>query len=129
MEPHQIPIDINSPEYHALKAITLKNAKWSAEKIKKDKTYFTKNAVKQTPHTLWIGCCDSRVPETTILDAEQGEIFVHRNVANIVNPLDVSMMSTIKYAVDHLAIQKIIVCGSSTRKCPLNFRTYRLWRM
>ena len=73
--------------------------------------FFEKHAKGQTPEILWIGCADSRVPETTILDKDPGDIFVHRNIANIVQPEDLSVNSVIQFALTILKIKKIIVCG------------------
>ena len=73
--------------------------------------FFEKHAKSQTPEILWIGCADSRVPETTILGKEPGEIFVHRNIANIIQPGDLSVNSVIQFAITVLKIKKIMVCG------------------
>jgi carbonic anhydrase len=69
-------------------------------------------ALHQSPKTFWIGCSDSRVPETTILKGNPGDYFVHRNVANIVSPTDFSLMAAIKFAVDIKEVKQIIICGS-----------------
>lgn len=73
--------------------------------------FFEKHAKSQAPEILWIGCADSRVPETTILDKDPGEIFVHRNIANIIRPEDLSFNSVIQFAITILKIKKIMVCG------------------
>ncbi|KAJ4295301.1 hypothetical protein N0V90_007312 [Kalmusia sp. IMI 367209] len=69
----------------------------------------------QWPEILWVGCADSRVPETTVCDCRPGDIFVHRNIANCVHPDDVSAASVVEYAVVHLQVKKIVVCGHT--KC------------
>jgi carbonic anhydrase len=76
------------------------------------KAFFSGLAAKQSPKILWIGCCDSRVPETTILKMNPGDIFVHRNIANVVNQSDASLTGIIRYAVETLTVKLIIVCGT-----------------
>ena len=94
-----------------LKNIFEKNRKW-AEKVKASDPDFFKNLAKgQKPEYLWIGCSDSRVPETEIVDMMPGKLFVHRNIANIVVHTDLNCLSVIQYAVDVLKIKHIIVCG------------------
>ncbi|MFH1458998.1 MAG: carbonate dehydratase [Candidatus Omnitrophota bacterium] len=94
-----------------LKDIFEKNKKW-AEKIKQtDPEFFTKLSQQQNPEYLWIGCSDSRVPATEITGMLPGEIFVHRNIANLVIHTDLNCLSVIQYAVDVLKIKHIIVCG------------------
>ncbi|HET6180508.1 MAG TPA: carbonic anhydrase [Candidatus Sulfotelmatobacter sp.] len=93
------------------KRLLLANRAWVAERLKIDTDFFTKRVKTQVPGFLWIGCSDSRVPSEEITGAEPGELFVHRNVANIVVPTDVNMLSVVQYAVEVLNIQHIIVCG------------------
>ncbi|KAF2449264.1 carbonic anhydrase [Karstenula rhodostoma CBS 690.94] len=69
----------------------------------------------QWPEILWVGCADSRIPETTVCDSLPGDIFVHRNIANCVHPDDVSAASVVEYAVTHLGVKKVVVCGHT--KC------------
>lgn len=69
----------------------------------------------QWPEILWVGCADSRIPETTVCDCMPGDIFVHRNIANCVHPDDVSAASVVEYAVTHLGVKKVVVCGHT--KC------------
>ena len=87
------------------------NRKWVADEIAKDADFFEKLARDQTPDYLYIGCSDSRVPANEIMGLEPGEVFVHRNIANLVNNTDLNVMSVINYAVKHLDIKHIIVCG------------------
>jgi carbonic anhydrase len=87
------------------------NKLWAAEQIAKDPGYFDRLAHLQTPEILWIGCSDSRVPANQITATEPGEIFVHRNVANLVINTDVNVLSVLDYAVNHLKVKHVIVCG------------------
>jgi carbonic anhydrase len=87
------------------------NGQWAEDKIRLDPEYFTKRARGQNPTYLWIGCSDSRVPESEVTGTEPGEIFVHRNIANMVVHTDLNMMSVLFYAVEKLGVQHVIVCG------------------
>jgi len=87
------------------------NKKWVAEMTAKDADFFEKLAGEQTPDYLYIGCSDSRVPANEIMGLEPGDVFVHRNVANLVNNTDLNVMSVINFAVKHLDVKHIIVCG------------------
>ena len=87
------------------------NEKWVAEKLKLNKDYFEDLAKGQNPDILYIGCSDSRVTAEDMMGAQPGELFVHRNVANLVPTTDLSSMSVINYAVEHLKVAHIIVCG------------------
>lgn len=87
------------------------NKAWAAEKLNADPEYFKRLARLQSPEFLWIGCSDSRVPANEITGTQPGEIFVHRNVANLVINTDVNLLSVLDYAVNHLKVQHIIVCG------------------
>lgn len=87
------------------------NRKWVASKTASDKDYFKKLALDQSPDYLYIGCSDSRVPANEVMGLEPGEVFVHRNVANLVNNVDLNVMSVINYAVRHLKVKYVIVCG------------------
>jgi len=87
------------------------NRKWVEEKTAGDASFFDKLARDQQPDYLYIGCSDSRVPANEIMGLEPGEVFVHRNVANLVNATDLNVMSVINYAVVHLKVKHIIVCG------------------
>lgn len=87
------------------------NKKWVASKLEKDPEYFRKLSAGQKPPVLWIGCADSRVPANEIIGAEPGEVFVHRNIANMVVHSDMNMLSVLDYAVNVLQVKHIIVCG------------------
>jgi carbonic anhydrase len=91
--------------------LLLENKAWATEKIKDDPQYFDRLAHLQTPEFLWIGCSDSRVPANEITGTQPGEIFVHRNIANMVVHTDVNLLSVLDYAVNHLEVQHVIVCG------------------
>ncbi len=94
-----------------LKFLFDNNVEW-AEKIKKeDPDFFIKLSKLQTPEYLWIGCSDSRVPANEIINLAPGEVFVHRNIANVVVHTDLNCLSVIQYAVEVLKVKHIIVCG------------------
>lgn len=87
------------------------NENWIKEKLNLDPDYFKKLAKGQSPEFLWIGCSDSRVPANEITGTESGEIFVHRNIANLVIHSDINMLSVLQYAVEYLHVKHVIVCG------------------
>lgn len=87
------------------------NKKWVSDKLALDELYFKKLADVQKPPLLWIGCADSRVPANEIIGAPPGEVFVHRNIANMVIHTDMSMLTVLDYAVNVLGVKHIIVCG------------------
>jgi len=91
--------------------LLLENKAWAAEKVQNDPNYFTKLSGIQTPDFLWIGCSDSRVPANEITGTSPGEIFVHRNIANMVVHTDVNLLSVLEYAVKFLEVKHVIVCG------------------
>jgi carbonic anhydrase len=88
-----------------------RNRHWSAELRARDPHFFEQLAKQQTPKYLWIGCSDSRVPSTQIVDLQPGEIFVHRNVSNVVSHTDLNCLSTVQFAVDALKVEHIMVVG------------------
>jgi carbonic anhydrase len=94
-----------------LKVLFQNNKEWVTSKIAKDPAYFRRMAEAQDPLYLWIGCSDSRVPANEIVGLEPGELFVHRNVANLFPHTDFNCLSVLEYAVDLLKIQHVIVCG------------------
>ncbi len=87
------------------------NRKWIEAKTRDDVNFFQQLAKDQNPEYLYIGCCDSRVTAEEIMGVGPGEVFVHRNVANLVNNVDLNVMSVINYAIRHLKVKHIIVCG------------------
>jgi len=93
------------------KKVIQNNEKWVAEKLAQDPAYFEKLAKGQTPETLYIGCSDSRVTAEDLMGANPGEVFIHRNVANMVISIDMNLMSVVNYAVRHLKVKDIVVCG------------------
>lgn len=87
------------------------NRAWAAAMTRADPEFFTRLSNQQTPKYLWIGCADSRVPANQIVDLPPGEMFVHRNLANVVVHTDLNCLSAIQFAVDVLKVRHIIVCG------------------
>lgn len=87
------------------------NRRWAEHVEAREPGFFTKLLAQQTPQYLWIGCADSRVPANELVDLLPGELFVHRNVANVVVPSDLNALSVIQFAVDHLKVEHIMVVG------------------
>jgi carbonic anhydrase len=87
------------------------NKEWVAKQLEKDPSFFANLAKGQQPPLLWIGCSDSRVPANEIIGAPAGEVFVHRNIANMVIHTDMSMLSVLDYAVNVLKVKHVVVCG------------------
>jgi carbonic anhydrase len=87
------------------------NSNWSKNITKNDPDFFSKLSKQQNPEYLWIGCSDSRVPATQIVDLMPGEMFVHRNIANLVVHTDLNCLSVIQFAVEVLKVKHIIICG------------------
>jgi carbonic anhydrase len=94
-----------------LKHIFKNNQSWVASKLEADENYFQKLSEGQAPELLYIGCSDSRVTAEAIMGLEPGEVFVHRNIANMVPNTDPNVFSVINYAVEHLNVNHIVVCG------------------
>ena len=88
-----------------------RNRTWAARVVDKDAEFFERLSKVQAPQYLWIGCSDSRVPANQIVDLEPGEVFVHRNVANLVVHTDLNCLSVVQFAVDHLKVRHIMVVG------------------
>ena len=91
--------------------LLLANKAWAEEKRIIDPDFFTRLAAQQAPEFLWIGCSDSRVPADKITGTDPGEIFVHRNIANLVVNADINLLSVLQYAVEVLEVKHVIVCG------------------
>lgn len=87
------------------------NKLWAKEKVEQDPDYFNRLVNIQTPNFMWIGCSDSRVPPNEITQTHPGEIFIHRNVANLVIHTDLNLLSVLQYAVEVLKVEHIVVCG------------------
>ena len=87
------------------------NKRWATERARVDPEFFSRLVAQQVPAYLWIGCSDSRVPANEIVDLPPGELFVHRNVANVVVHTDLNCLSVLQYAVDALNVRHVIVCG------------------
>ena len=95
----------------SLKQLFENNRTWAADMTRQDPEFFRRLSTQQSPHYLWIGCSDSRVPANQVVGLVPGEMFVHRNVANVVVHTDLNCLSAIQFAVDVLRIEHIIVCG------------------
>lgn len=91
--------------------ILLQNKAWAKEMVQDDPLFFDRLAHIQSPDFLWIGCSDSRVPANEVTGTQPGEIFVHRNIANMVVHTDLNLLSVLEYAVWHLKVHHVIVCG------------------
>lgn len=91
--------------------LLLENKAWAAERIEEDPEFFKRLENIQTPEFLWVGCSDSRVPANEITGTQPGEIFVHRNIANMVVHTDLNLLAVLEYAVHYLKVKHIIVCG------------------
>ncbi len=93
------------------KTLFEKNEQWVEKRLSKDPEFFQRMAKGQSPQLLWIGCADSRVPANEIIGTEPGEVFVHRNIANLVVHTDMNMLSVLDYAVNVLKVKHVVVCG------------------
>lgn len=96
---------------NAYNKLLLENKAWATEQVQIDPDFFSRLSHIQTPEFLWIGCSDSRVPADKITGTQPGEIFVHRNIANMVVHTDINLLSVLEYAVEVLKVKHIIVCG------------------
>ncbi len=96
---------------YSLELLMARNRSWSMGQRQNEPNYFSQFVNKQAPYAFWIGCSDSRVPVESIVQAHPGELFVYRNMANIVHEDDSNFMSALQYALEHLKVSSIIVCG------------------
>ena len=87
------------------------NVEWAHRKTRDDPGFFLRMAEQQAPRYLWLGCSDSRVPANDVLGMDPGEVFVHRNIANMVHTSDMNILSVLEFAVEHLMVEHIVVCG------------------
>ncbi|RYZ39234.1 MAG: carbonate dehydratase [Myxococcaceae bacterium] len=94
-----------------LEVLFRNNRQWAASMVEKDADFFTKMAASHAPEYLWIGCSDSRVPANQVVNLMPGDLFVHRNIANVVVHTDLNSLSVLQFAIDLLGIRHIIVCG------------------
>lgn len=94
-----------------LSHLFVKNRAWAAEMVRRDPEFFARLSSQQAPEYFWIGCADSRVPANQIVDLPPGEMFVHRNVANVVAHSDLNCLTALQFAVDVLRVRHVIVCG------------------
>lgn len=94
-----------------LSDLLARNAAWSEERTRAAPEYFARLATRQSPEYFWIGCSDSRVPANVVAGLDPGEVFVHRNVANVIHSSDMNLLSALEFAVDALAVREIVVCG------------------
>lgn len=98
-------------QHRQLQSLFTRNKAWSEEITKNDPDFFTRLSKQQSPEYLWIGCADSRVPANQVVDLDPGQVFVHRNIANVVVHSDLNCLSVIQYAVEVLNVKHIVVCG------------------
>ncbi|KAF5380821.1 hypothetical protein D9615_004085 [Tricholomella constricta] len=102
-----------SQQHDSLISLLSANSQWAEDVERVEPGFFEESAKGQAPHTLWIGCADSRVPDNVITGARPGDIFVHRNIANQFSLNDDSALAVLKYAVDFLGVQHVVVVGHS----------------
>jgi carbonic anhydrase len=95
----------------AIEDLLKQNRDWAESQVRHDPDFFKRHQGGQSPRVLWIGCSDSRVPAEQVLGCEPGEIFVHRNIANVVAYNDVNIAAVLQYSIEHLKIPDIVVCG------------------
>lgn len=94
-----------------LKPLLARNRSWALQQRQRDPECFEKLVSGQQPHSLWIGCSDSRVPAEVLTGSRPGELFVHRNIANMIDPKDDNFMSVLQYALHYLNVERVVLCG------------------
>lgn len=94
-----------------IEEVLKRNVAWSSEMHAREPGFFQRLAAQQQPEYLWIGCSDSRVPANVVAGLDPGEVFVHRNVANIIHSSDMNMLSALEFAIEALHVHEVIVCG------------------
>jgi carbonic anhydrase len=94
-----------------LEPLLARNLQWAKRKTANDPDFFQRTVAQQRPNYLWIGCSDSRIAANDVLELDPGQVFVHRNIGNVVHTSDLNILSVLEFAVDHLKVQHIIVCG------------------
>jgi len=104
-------MDCKYTDFPVLTRLVASNRQWAEDVQAAESTFFAKSATGQSPKVLWIGCADSRVPESVVMAVRPGEVFVHRNIANQFHINDDSAISVLTYAVEQLGVQHIVVCG------------------
>lgn len=101
----------SSSATHPLQSLIEKNKQWAEQSVEKDEEFFTRLLSQQNPEYLWIGCSDSRVPANEVVGLRSGELFVHRNIANVVVHSDLNSLSVLQFAIDHLKVKHVMVVG------------------
>ncbi|HCY62254.1 MAG TPA: carbonate dehydratase [Oxalobacteraceae bacterium] len=102
---------MTTQKHDGLEALFHNNGEWAASRVESDAEFFKKLAAQQSPEYLWIGCSDSRVPANEIVGLAPGELFVHRNIANVVVHTDLNCLSVLQFAIEVLGVKHVIVCG------------------
>jgi carbonic anhydrase len=102
---------MNQIQRRKLNSLFKRNKAWAKGMVEENPNFFADLSIQQTPDYLWIGCADSRVPANQVVDLKPGEVFVHRNIANVVVHTDLNCLSVIQYAINVLEVKHIIVCG------------------
>jgi carbonic anhydrase len=98
--------------YVSIEKLFENNKEWAAKQVARNPDFFKELAHQQKPYIFWIGCSDARVPSNQIIKLEPGQVFVHRNIANVVTHTDLNCLSVLSYAVEVLKVKHVIVCGT-----------------
>ncbi|MBW7931109.1 MAG: carbonic anhydrase [Gammaproteobacteria bacterium] len=97
--------------YKSIREIFEHNERWIEARLEEDPAYFTKLSRRQVPQYLFIGCSDSRISSEAIMCAEPGDVFIHRNIANVIPVTDLNVLAVVNYAIEHIGVKHIVVCG------------------